>query len=955
VTGQIVRLDDRTHGPIDEGWPEQTVLELDPLGVAVGQEAELAPNGTAPGKGRYEFRMTLSCPGQSDYYRTIPFVVIESAEAQTTVMIGPDNVLYRNGQPWLPLIVFANSGEGEGGGPGDVDFAELDFVLDHLEGTPFGLMDYVTPQGGYGDTLEIANRCLQRGVPWGLSVKDMYEPVAGYEQRESRALYFPAQSPLEVSRELARLLWDHPALTFYYTNDELDFSYNAKLDQMRQMLLKEDPFHPTLHVYYVMQDVLVEQANTYDMVGPEFYCYADRQVAGNFDYMTIRAAQVPATAPFWGCLYLQDTRIRTLSYGCIANGARGLIYYAFHRMRESSEFRDRPEAFEARWAEIVEMAREIESRSPILLQPLAEHQCTTGAERVALRTVTGENGTWLLVANGDEQSTRDIVINLHESVSRAVEENGSELPISNHQLQLTLMPYDVYLIELFLAGADIDGDGIADSIDNCPHAANADQADGDGDGVGNICDNCPTGANPDQSDIDDDGYGDVCDSDRDGDNIPNGGDNCPDSHNPAQLDTDADGVGDICDNCPYNANPDQTDTDGDGAGDICDGNLVNHYEFENGSNIGEDSQHRNDLNQVGTDITLSTNSKIGARSIRFPGAGDDLVFADNGTWLDGARAVSLVMWINKDWVSGYEGALFSTGSSGKSFNFMRVNDGSFQAFLETDIEATQEYRTANWLIAPQAWQHIALSWSSGSIPAAYINGRAVGWNQSNPGALEGRWNSHGRFWIQLAGEYDRDDYDWSGFMDDVGLWDKSLDAQDIALIYGVGHHYGLDMQEPGIAALKYIFNAAGGYTDVGGEVWAYKADIDAVVGSVLTTGDAGTYNGSRYIILDNGGDGVMTASDGDGDGVPDEQDNCPAAYNPSQSDSDSDTVGNACDSDCPNLDGLNPVNFADYSVLAEDWKMVGASLPGDLDFDNDVDMSDLAVFSLYWLSDCYEE
>jgi hypothetical protein len=35
---------------------------------------------------------------------------------------------------------------------------------------------------------------------------------------------------------------------------------------------------------------------------------------------------------------------------------------------------------------------------------------------------------------------------------------------------------------------DGDGDGVPDSSDNCPNAANPDQADADGDGIGNVCD-----------------------------------------------------------------------------------------------------------------------------------------------------------------------------------------------------------------------------------------------------------------------------------------------------------------------------------------------------------------------------------------------------------------------------------------------------------------------------------
>jgi Thrombospondin type 3 repeat len=45
---------------------------------------------------------------------------------------------------------------------------------------------------------------------------------------------------------------------------------------------------------------------------------------------------------------------------------------------------------------------------------------------------------------------------------------------------------------------DQDGDGICDSVDNCPTTPNPDQADADGDGVGDACDNCPDYIAPDQ-------------------------------------------------------------------------------------------------------------------------------------------------------------------------------------------------------------------------------------------------------------------------------------------------------------------------------------------------------------------------------------------------------------------------------------------------------------------------
>jgi hypothetical protein len=59
---------------------------------------------------------------------------------------------------------------------------------------------------------------------------------------------------------------------------------------------------------------------------------------------------------------------------------------------------------------------------------------------------------------------------------------------------------------------DADDDGIEDADDNCPSAANPDQADADADGVGDACDNCATVANADQADtFGAVGVGDACD------------------------------------------------------------------------------------------------------------------------------------------------------------------------------------------------------------------------------------------------------------------------------------------------------------------------------------------------------------------------------------------------------------------------------------------------------------
>lgn len=157
------------------------------------------------------------------------------------------------------------------------------------------------------------------------------------------------------------------------------------------------------------------------------------------------------------------------------------------------------------------------------------------------------------------------------------------------------------------ADGDQDGDGIADSTDNCPAIANPDQADRNLNGVGDACDDPDKDGlsdryelyatygsgpsfrqtNPDRKDTDGDGlsdgyevnrtYGDpgnprrtdptLRDTDADG---WEDGTEVYTGTDPTNPDTDGDGVKDSLDNCVHKPNPDQKDSDRNGRGDACD-------------------------------------------------------------------------------------------------------------------------------------------------------------------------------------------------------------------------------------------------------------------------------------------------------------------------------------------------------------------------------------------------
>jgi hypothetical protein len=194
-------------------------------------------------------------------------------------------------------------------------------------------------------------------------------------------------------------------------------------------------------------------------------------------------------------------------------------------------------------------------------------------------------------------------------------------------------------------GFDLDSDGVADCVDNCPSDYNPDQLDCDGDGKGNICDS--------QS---------PCSEDPDGDGIPDSVDNCPVTPNPDQADTDGDGVGDVCDICPLAAG--------------CDfPNVISYWKFDEneGAIVYDVTSNENDGAINGASWT---SGKI-AGALSFDG-NDDFVNCGKDTTLDlGTGDLSICTWVktsgsgiqmimNKRSVNPeYPGYQLSTGSSGE--------------------------------------------------------------------------------------------------------------------------------------------------------------------------------------------------------------------------------------------------------------------------------------------------
>ena len=126
------------------------------------------------------------------------------------------------------------------------------------------------------------------------------------------------------------------------------------------------------------------------------------------------------------------------------------------------------------------------------------------------------------------------------------------------------------------------------------------------------------------------------------------------------------------------------------------------------------------------------------------------------------------------------------------------------------------------------------------------------------------------------------------------------------------------------------------------------ADVDVTLDASSNTWEATT----AFLNLGTVATGTVffTRRDTDGDGVPDDMDNCILAFNPSQYDSNGDGYGNFCD---PDLDNNNVINFIDFNAITAAF----SSTPGAPNWNPDADLNgndiinfiDIALFPGFFL------
>jgi hypothetical protein len=464
-------------------------------------------------------------------------------------------------------------------------------------------------------------------------------------------------------------------------------------------------------------------------------------------------------------------------------------------------------------------------------------------------------------------------------------------------------------------------------------------ADADGDGVDDVTDNCPANANSDQLDTDLDDEGDVCDSDDDND-----GD--PDVTDPAPLDPQVftaarwSTLGGGMDN---EVKALLLDAGGNlyagGAFTLADDTTVNGIAEWNGSvwnglgagmngRVNALVKDKNGIIYAGGEFTAA-----GGQVVNYVARWDGTSWSALGTGMNAAvNALALDAAGNL-----YAGGDFDE-ADGKPVNFVAKWNGSAWSALGVGVDSV-----VNALAVDTSGNLFVGGWFSGTGVYGIAKWNGAAWSALGLGmdgpvntlALDPAGNLYAGGYFSVAGGGVAANYvaRWNGTAWSA-LGAGMSDPVNTLAVDGAGNVFaGGYFTQAGSAGASFVARWNGTRWDTlgaGTDNTVNALALDSSSGELYTGGDFITAGGKPAAYV------AAWLLDKDGDGVPDNTDNCRDLANTNQLDNDTDGLGDACD---PDDDNDSVVDTADAFPLdateSIDTDSDGIGNNADTDDDND--------------------
>lgn len=362
--------------------------------------------------GDYSIAIDLLDPsGNAADTKSLMLKKLPAGSAKPTVYTDEYGRTIRNGKPFFPFGFYF--------GPNPNRDGSYKEHIDRISNSPFNT---IMPYGINAHNLDTIREYLDyldsRNVCILYSLKDILKGIAYYEEN----MLGLGDEKGQITG-LVTAFKDHPAVLGWYLNDEAPPKYQERLMERYRMVKALDANHPT---WSVLCDPgsLFSYLETCDVLGTDPYPVnrAPITTAANWTSATVKVSgghrsvwMVPQVMD-WNC-YGYDKAIRAptldemtiMSYLCLIEGAKGMIYYSYFDLQRDSL------GFDRRWKDVMVMGREIERLIPAVLsiaKPLKLAVETTSTD-VRYRIFSDETGkTFVLLANPEKSKGAVVTVSI---------------------------------------------------------------------------------------------------------------------------------------------------------------------------------------------------------------------------------------------------------------------------------------------------------------------------------------------------------------------------------------------------------------------------------------------------------------------------------------------------------------------------------------------------------------
>ena len=221
-----------------------------------------------------------------------------------------------------------------------------------------GGFNCVMPYHTYRLDVAVLDKCAEKGLMVMPNIKDTL-----FGERHSWSDVVDPQTGDALVAEQVSRLKDHPAVLAWYSCDESEVSLVPSLRERQRLLEELDPQHPTWMVLY-QAPIIRRYMGAFDAIGTDPYPVTDLgqypnrkdgikrvtdwtrqthdgvffgnrpiwQVPQCFDWAIIKKTEAerlaaPSRAP-------THTEVRNMAWQCLAGGANGLVFYAYHELEK---------------------------------------------------------------------------------------------------------------------------------------------------------------------------------------------------------------------------------------------------------------------------------------------------------------------------------------------------------------------------------------------------------------------------------------------------------------------------------------------------------------------------------------------------------------------------------------------------------------------------------------------